>query len=395
MIKPVPMSEENSHMHTDPEERLVSVVIPAYNCGKYIVETLESVLAQTYRNFEIVVVDDGSTDNTKEVLEPYFDEIVYHYQQNGGLAAARNKGLSLAKGEYFALLDADDIWVPNKLELQLKCFDLYPEVGLVFSEFSAFNTKGTISPSYSKIYFEFIFQNYKLTLDKIFEQKKELDDKRLAYAGNICETEFLGNIIMPSTTIIKRECIEKIGMFPGKYKNDGDYDLFLRITQAYKCGFIDMPLMKYRVLENSLSQRSQKEGVGVSEVIDIIETFVRNSPVFAKEKIELIKQRFAGLHYEMGYGHFSRNNYNEARKSFIKSFRHHVLPLASSKVYLFLIVTLLPRGAILLLKYWKNFPKILSAGFLLPSGMRFLYEFPCSLMYNPLLCVIYDLPINL
>ena len=94
----------------------VSVVIPTYNSSQFIVETLESVFAQTYKDYEIIVVDDGSTDNTKEVLQPYTSRIKYIYKENGGPASARNVGIKSAQGEYIAFLDSDDRWLPEKLE---------------------------------------------------------------------------------------------------------------------------------------------------------------------------------------------------------------------------------------------------------------------------------------
>ncbi|NJN90071.1 MAG: glycosyltransferase [Leptolyngbyaceae cyanobacterium SL_5_14] len=109
----------------------VSVVIPAYNCAEYIAETIESVLNQTYHDYEIIVVDDGSTDATREVVKGYGDRLQYTYQQNQGAAAARNRGIRLARGELIAFLDGDDLFLPNKLAAQVACFDANPSVGMV------------------------------------------------------------------------------------------------------------------------------------------------------------------------------------------------------------------------------------------------------------------------
>jgi glycosyltransferase involved in cell wall biosynthesis len=109
----------------------VSVVIPAYNCAEYISETIESVLNQTYHDYEIIVVDDGSTDATGEVVKEYGDRLQYIYQQNQGAAAARNRGIRLARGELIAFLDGDDLFLPNKLAVQAAYFDANPSVGMV------------------------------------------------------------------------------------------------------------------------------------------------------------------------------------------------------------------------------------------------------------------------
>src|SRR5208283_2367398 len=99
---------------------LVSVVIPTYNCGRYICETVESALGQTYSPVEIIVVDDGSTDDTRERLTTYGDRVRYIYQQNTGPAVARNRGVQDAQGDWIAFLDADDLWLPYRLELQVE-----------------------------------------------------------------------------------------------------------------------------------------------------------------------------------------------------------------------------------------------------------------------------------
>src|SRR4028119_1061372 len=112
----------------------VSVIIPVYNCDRYIQEAIESVLNQTYSDYEIIVVDDGSTDNTRSVLEPYFHRIHYIYQENQGASAARNRGLQEARGKFVAFLDADDFFLlPSKLAEQVACFEAQPRLGVVHS----------------------------------------------------------------------------------------------------------------------------------------------------------------------------------------------------------------------------------------------------------------------
>jgi glycosyltransferase involved in cell wall biosynthesis len=127
------LSEWKQLTHTVLTQKIprVSVIIPAYNCAEYIAETIESVLNQTYRDYEIIVVDDGSTDATREVVEGYGDRLQYIYQQNQGAAAARNRGIRLAKGELITFLDGDDLFLPNKLATQVAYFDANPSVGMV------------------------------------------------------------------------------------------------------------------------------------------------------------------------------------------------------------------------------------------------------------------------
>lgn len=120
---------------------LISVIIPVFNGGKYISEALESVLAQTHENIEIVIVDDGSTDNTSQIAQEFMahnSSMKYVYQENQGLAASRNKGISLSKGDFIAFIDADDIWVEDKLETQIKILLKNPSIEMVSGKVKQF-----------------------------------------------------------------------------------------------------------------------------------------------------------------------------------------------------------------------------------------------------------------
>src|SRR5438445_9254645 len=125
-----PSDEREVAMNKD----LVSVVIATYNYGRFVTQAVESVLAQTYVNIEIIVVDDGSDDDTREQLAPYGDRIRYIYQENQSVAAARNTGIRAATGDLIAFLDADDVWHPHKLELQMHYLADHPAVALVAVE---------------------------------------------------------------------------------------------------------------------------------------------------------------------------------------------------------------------------------------------------------------------
>lgn len=115
---------------------LISVIIPTYNYGKYIEEAIQSVLQQDYAPLEILIVDDGSTDNTREIVKPYLtDNVRYFYQENKGHAAARNFGIRQARGEYIAQLDADDLYLPHKLSRQMAYMKAHPECEIVFTLF--------------------------------------------------------------------------------------------------------------------------------------------------------------------------------------------------------------------------------------------------------------------
>lgn len=117
---------------------LISVIIPIFNSERYLTETIDSVLNQSYRPVEVVVLDDGSADNSAEIARRYLPRIKYYYQPNGGISSALNHGISRAVGEYFAFLDADDLWLPDKLNLQIKVFEADPTIDMVFGHMRQF-----------------------------------------------------------------------------------------------------------------------------------------------------------------------------------------------------------------------------------------------------------------
>src|SRR5436309_855641 len=131
---------------------LVSVVIPTFNSADYLVQAIQSVLAQTYQDFEILVVDDASTDHTEEAIQPFADRVIYLRQERGGPSVARNRGILQAKGELIAFLDADDLWRPNKLARQVEYLNQHPEACLVYTDFTRGSCPGSNDESRLQVF---------------------------------------------------------------------------------------------------------------------------------------------------------------------------------------------------------------------------------------------------
>jgi len=216
----------------------VSVIIPTYNTAKYINFAINSILNQTYNDYEIIVVDDGSTDNTKEVLKRYWGKIRYFYQQNQGVSYARNLAIKHAKGRYIALLDSDDEWLPDRLSEGVTILDNRKEVGLVHSDYTVITEDGNI------------FQKYDIN-------KKII----LKYAsGDISKYILFGKIHINCLTVIfRKSCIEMVGNFDKNLSKLGaeDRDLWYRISRAYKIYYINKPLALCRARRNSLSSNTK------------------------------------------------------------------------------------------------------------------------------------------
>src|SRR3989339_706645 len=168
----------------------VSVVIPAYNREELLPETIESVLAQTFQDFEIIVVDDGSTDNTREVISAF--PVRYYYQENQGVSAALNKGAELSRGEYLAFLGSDDIWLRDTLEKQVTVLDNNPGLGLVFGQLNMMDEDGKI---------------FKVEKSTIMSSSGMVDRRE-----QIRELLFYTHII-PSAALMRRGCFNDVGRF--------------------------------------------------------------------------------------------------------------------------------------------------------------------------------------
>jgi len=195
----------------------VSVVIPTYNCAAFLPTAVESVLAQTYKDFEIFVVDDGSTDSTAEVIAPYLDRVCFIRQENRGLPGARNTGIRASRGEFIALLDADDAWLPDKLELQLPRF-ADPDVLLVFSDFSVNYSDGQSLSSY-------------------------LAERPLACEGYVIDKYVQSRFLFPSTMVLRRDSMDRCGLFDEEMLACEDVELFARLCLQGKVAWIRKPLV--------------------------------------------------------------------------------------------------------------------------------------------------------
>lgn len=231
--------------------KLVSVVIPTYNCAIYIAKAIQSVLDQSYGNTEIIVVDDGSTDETRDIIQPFMKDIVYIYQENKGVPVARNRGMAEASGEYIAFLDADDRWRNNKLEYQTQILESFPSVYIVFSDFSVFDEDGYKEESFYRKGFPF-FHEFRFTLSNIFQNTAKLSSDRYpkdiqVYHGHIARYLFCGNFVLPSSVLMRKSAIDRIGGFNESYKVAEDTEFFLRLCTYYDAAFVDCPLVDYLI----------------------------------------------------------------------------------------------------------------------------------------------------
>ncbi|WP_157229368.1 glycosyltransferase family A protein [Rivularia sp. PCC 7116] len=239
---------------------LVSVIIPAYNAENFITTTLESVLSQTYKNFEVLVIDDGSQDTTAEIVKCFAQKdsrVTLLQQENFGVAAARNLGINQSQGEFIAPIDADDIWYPQNLEKQVQCLlQADTSVGLVYSWSVDINEQGKLTGNF----------------------------RASSIEGDVFTTllchNFLGNA---SSTLIRRSCIEKIGVYNCELKAQNaqgceDWDFYLRIAEHFKFKVIPEFCIGYRKIANTMSGDYKKMAKSHDLMLKEIQTRHRKIP---------------------------------------------------------------------------------------------------------------------
>jgi glycosyltransferase involved in cell wall biosynthesis len=274
---------------------LVSIITPVYNGEQFLLEAIESALAQTYQNFELLIVNDGSTDNSKAIITNYLNntKIRYFEQQNAGVAAARNLALRNANGKYIGFLDQDDLWLPDKLSTQIRFLETNPEIAFVHSRQSYIQADGTPIADYAK------------------DWVSDLHGK--------CFIElFKRNRIAVLTVLLRKDVIDEIGFFNETVSRVDDYELWLRICSKYPIGFQDEKLALYRCHDTNASHDHFKME---QAELTALETFYnQNKGAFILIDNKTLKNRFCELHTEVANGFFwQKNNYNSALHHYLKA----------------------------------------------------------------------------
>ena len=294
----------------------VSVIIPAYNVAEYISETLDSVFAQTYKNYEIIVVNDGSPDTEKfeKVLEKYLDRIIYVKQKNTGAAIARNVGIEKSRGELIAFLDSDDVWLPEFLESQTKFLDSND--------------------------FDMVYSDAYLFGDSYTKGKTFMED---APSSGVADFDGILSIrcnVITSGTIVKKQNLLDVGMFESEKISAHDFILWLKLAKnGTRIGYQTIPLLKYRVLLSGLSgdlvQRSLREIEAFERVLASME-LGEDQRRIAEERIENAEAEIDIIHgkslllqkqFEKAENYFEKaNQIKKSKKLWLIGFLTHYAP---------------------------------------------------------------------
>jgi len=295
----------------------VSIIIPTFNCAHYLERAIESVLAQTFTDYEIIVADDGSTDNTRELIGRYDGRINYLYQTNRGLSSARNLALSKASGDLIAYVDADDMWYPHKLETQVGFLATHPECGFVHSDFTVIDEA-----------------------NRVTHRRFNHEPPRQVPQG-ACLMDLLRRCHIQIPTVVeRRDCFDRAGNFDERLKNVQDYFHWISVAMnGMAIGYVDEPLAMYRRTAGSLS--SSQRWV-LEDLVAMFHILLRNRRLTlrcGRDGVDIIRRRLHCTQRALAYLERAAGDLDPARRRILGLIRESPL---RTELYLDLLKSVVP-----------------------------------------------------
>ena len=253
----------------------ISILMPVFNGAAYVNQAIESALAQTYQDFELIIVNDGSTDNSAEVIRPYLADPRTRYleQPNGGVAAARNAAIRVAHGRYIGFLDQDDLWLPEKLDLQVQYLHGHPDVGMVHANQSYIDSDSR-------------------------HTRLPFDDGFAKVSGWCFRDLFIRNRIAVLTVLARKSALDSVGPLNETIPGGDDYEMWMRISKHFPIGHLDRILAHYRTHGSNVSNDNFRM---TRTVLGAIQSILRRYPEARKELgADVVDARLFELNYQLG-----------------------------------------------------------------------------------------------
>jgi glycosyltransferase involved in cell wall biosynthesis len=276
-------------MTKNPKKPLVSVIIPTYNRGWIVKEAIDSVLDQDFTDYELIVVDDGSDDNTPEIVAGYGGAITILHQSNKGVSSARNCGVAAASGQLIAFLDSDDLWLPGKLSTQVKFFKDHPDAVINQTQERWIRKGVRVNPK----------------------------QRHHKFSGMIFEHSLALCVVSPSAVMIKKSLFDEVGGFDEQFPACEDYDLWLRVSCRYPVHLIDTPLIiKRGGHADQLSKAAGLDKYRIQSLVKIIESGLL-TPRQRQAALSTLKEKcvvYAGGCRKRGREEEARNYYRLAER---------------------------------------------------------------------------------
>jgi glycosyltransferase involved in cell wall biosynthesis len=325
----------------------VSVIVPVYNGERYIAEAIDSIISQTYQPLEIIVIDDGSTDNTRRCLEPYLKnaQIRYFYQNNTGHGAARNTGIKYSRGTYVCFLDHDDHLEKNSIEKRLHVYKKYPELGLVFSDFcKSFMVNNNFQTSGR----ERFLQKYNFP-DRIPTVNiDDRDNDLYIFNPGIFVELIIDDFVWTGTVMISRKVIDAVGLFDETMKWAEDHDLWIRIALRYNIGFLDTVTAAYRQHTSNICLN--QDGV-YHAAIQIRTKYLDRRYGLKGIDRKRVRASIGEYYYRIGHQYIGTLKHLNATKNMLQGIKYDLFRF---RYYLYCIFSLMPPLLIQMLKKLKT-----------------------------------------
>lgn len=284
---------------------LVSVIVPTYNCAPFVRASLQSVLDQSYAPLEVIVVDDGSSDGTLDVLGTFGDRIRVFSQANRGPAAARNRALKEARGDYLAFLDGDDLWLPGHVQVLMDYFAQHADARVVFGQWLLWpaNEDGSYSP---------------MELPSA-QANPPIDADHSGWLYSKLLFESLLHII---ATIVHRSVYTAVDGFDESLRTGSDYDFWLKVSRKFPIVQLKTPVAVYRLNPSSVSYSVRTENNPYRLLRRAVDTYGLSDDAGHGAEPKLVQHRLADLAFVHGYRHFWRGNPGIAQRSFMQALAH-------------------------------------------------------------------------
>lgn len=314
-------------------EPFVSVIVPTYNRAYCLAATVDSALGQTHSHIEVIIIDDGSTDGTSDLVAGRYGHeprVRYIRQANAGVSAARNHGIRLVRGDYVSLLDSDDVWLPFKVELQLACLRAYPDAGMVWTDMHAVDPDGNVI---GERYLERFYSGYRLfDADDLFDRSQplveivphlaEIVGSNRVCAGDVYAPMVLGNLVHTSTVLMSRDRLAAAGCFDERQRSGEDHEFHLRTCRAGRVAFADIPTIKYLVgREDQLTRPQFKPQIAQKFLTTMTDALAQDRDRITLPQ-SLIDDVLADAHFSLGEALLDQARAAEARPHLLATLRH-------------------------------------------------------------------------
>ena len=308
---------------------LVSVCIPSYNHEKYIGELIQSVLDQTLTDFELIICDDKSSDNTPSVIESFKDSRIQKYfnKENLGVAANINKVLSIARGKYVVGIGSDDLMLPDNLRRKVEVLEKNPQVGFVYSDYIEINEKGNSTG----------------------RKRPRNPDHDCVISNEVCFIRLMqeGNFIAASSVMTRKECFDRLGLYDERLRSNQDYEMWLRISLQYDCAYLSEPLIKYRWHATNITHDYLNENSLAGSLQDCLCKEIAMGHFRRVKANFLSKENLSAIYENIGRHYLWINETQKARILLFNSLRYRILKFTNWRLF---FISLFPKFILMNLK---------------------------------------------